>query len=363
MNRTKQRIKSAQELLSTYHADALIVEHPTDLYYLTGLEMSAGKLLITPEAVCLLVDGRYIEACQKSSPCRVILLENQAVKNWLSANSKGSTLGFDSRNTSYQTYSTLKKELHAFSMLPIEGPIERLRMIKDDDEIIELRKAAQLGSDGVKWLVSQLREGVTEAELAWSVEHFWKEKGAKKLGFDPIIAFGVNSSMPHYRAGSTPLKKNSPVLLDIGVVRNHYHSDMTRVVFFGDVDPEIKKIYAIVEEAKSLALELCRPGTRVEQLDSAARGYIASQGYGDRFTHNLGHGVGLDIHEMPFLKVAEPFGSEILKPGMVITIEPGIYLPEKGGIRLEDTILITEQGHENLTNAPLSTINTFLTIN
>jgi Xaa-Pro aminopeptidase len=349
MNKFQHRLQSLQSLLPSISVDALLIDHPTDLFYLTGLEMSAGKLMITAEKTPLFVDGRYFEACKKQSPCEVILLDTQSFKNWFSNHLEIQSLGFDTSNTSYQAYEILKKTLPLLKITPVEAPVATLRVIKDSEEIADMERAAKLGCEGYQWIVNHLQEGVTEAELAWGVECFWREQGAKKVAFDPIIAFGSNSSMPHYRAGNTPLKKNSPVLIDIGVVWNHYHSDMTRTFLFGEVDPEIKKIHFIVKEAQRRALALCKPGTLIGQLDAAARDYINEQGYGEQFTHNLGHGVGLDIHETPSLKSVEPFRSMPLKAGMFITIEPGIYLPGKGGVRWEDTVLITQEGHKNFT--------------
>lgn len=167
--------------------------------------------------------------------------------------------------------------------------------------------------------------------------------------------------MPHYRAGNTKLKQGMPILIDIGVNYRHYHSDMTRVVFLGEPDPKLKTIYHIVEKAQKEALQLCKPGTLIGELDRAARGYIESQGYGDHFGHGLGHGVGLEIHELPNVRNKPPFNSMVLLPGMVITIEPGIYIPDIGGVRIEDTIVITENGHENLTerSKELNILNSF----
>lgn len=342
----KKRISDIQAKLASYEADALLIEHPTDLLYLTGLELSLGKLLITPKEADLIIDGRYFEVCQKLSPCPVLPLEKFPLKKWLEDHSKIKKLGFDSTHTTYQGYLQLKS---LASLVPLEAPIEHKRLIKDAEEIALLKAAAKLGCEGYKYILSHLKEGVTEAEIAWELERYWREQGAKKVAFDPIIAFGINGSMPHYRAGDTPLKKNSAVLLDTGVTWENYHSDMTRVFYFGEPPAEIRKIYALVDEAKSRALALAKPGSKVKELDEAARGFITENGYGDKFNHGLGHGIGLDVHEMPRLRSPGPYSEWILEPGMVITIEPGIYLPNIGGVRLEDTIMITDSGHENFT--------------
>lgn len=344
----KKRIK---QLSSLIHYQALLIEHPTNIFYLTGLELSAGKLLVTTQGAHLIVDGRYYEKCQKHCPCAVYLLDKMPLKLWLEEH-KIKELAFESEFTSYHAFHHLQKMAHeigGFTLIPTESPVLAMRLIKDKTEIQLLTEAAQLGWKGYEHVVSLLKEGITEGELAFELEFFWKKRGAQKLAFDPIIAFGANSSMPHYRAGSTALQKNTSVLIDIGVTLKHYHSDMTRVVFFGKPPKQIKEIYSIVEEAKNKTLELCRPGTLIGDLDKAARSVIDKKGYGSYFTHSTGHGLGLDVHELPTLRSKGPFTDIPLKPGMVITIEPGIYLPDIGGVRLEDTVLITREGHKNLT--------------
>jgi Xaa-Pro aminopeptidase len=349
------RLKRLRNLLKLLSDEAFLIEHPIDLLYLTGVELSAGKLLISLQDACLIVDGRYYERSCQQSLYPVQLLKEHALKEWI-IDFHIHQLAFDQHHTTYHAFLTLtqlaaalKDQSYELNILPVDSPVQQLRLIKDEEEIAYLRQAAQLGYQGYEFVVSLLQEGVTESELAFELEFFWKKRGASRFAFDPIIAFGANSSMPHYRAGPTRLTLHTSVLIDIGVVLAHYHSDMTRVHFFGTPSPMMKMIYSIVEEAKDQALILCRPGTRVGDLDRAAREYIASKGYGDHFTHSLGHGIGLEIHEPPTLRERGIYQHMLLKAGMVITIEPGIYLPQIGGVRLEDTILITENGYENLT--------------
>lgn len=339
-----------QKLRQEFTCEALLIDHPIQLLYLTGIEMSAGKLLISADACDLIVDGRYFEKCQKHSPFPVSLLDDMPLSKWLQNHQVGS-LGFDTETTIYQSYLNLKKiaDEQKTTLIPLEGPVQKLRLIKDEDEITILREAAKLGNEGYNFVVNQLHEGVQETMLAMELEFFWRRRGARKVAFDPIIAFGANSSMPHYRAGDARLKNGMPVLLDIGVTWKHYHSDMTRVVFFGEPSPKIKEIYAIVEKAKQAAMDLCHPGTLVGELDKVAREIISSYGYGQYFTHSLGHGLGLDVHEPPTIRSKGAYSEMPLQAGMVITIEPGIYLPNEGGVRLEDTLLITSDGYENLT--------------
>jgi Xaa-Pro aminopeptidase len=350
-----ERLKKLEQSLEGLSCDALLIEDPINLYYLVGIELSEGKILIHKNGSHLIVDSRYYEACLKKSPIPVVLSKVDILIELLRSKDFSfiSKFGFNNEKTTYKRYlelrSILVKTGRKIELLPLETPVEKLRIIKDQDEIKTLREAADLGSEGFDFVCSILKEGITEAEVAMELEIFWKRKGSKGLAFDPIIAFGPNSSMPHYRAGNVSLKQGDAVLIDIGVNWKHYHSDMTRVVFFGQPDPKINQIYQIVKKAQELSLQLCKPKTTIAQLDDAARGYITSQGFGDQFTHNLGHGVGLEIHEAPGLRNISPQGDVLLKPGMVITIEPGIYLSDVGGVRIEDTVVITDEGHENLT--------------
>lgn len=345
------RLHNLQGLLSAHHCDALIIEDCTNLFYLTGLELSSGALLVHANGADLFVDGKYLESCKKNSPFPVQLLVPAGIQTILNNSSKQNIrkLAFDSATTSHKNYETLKAASNC-ELVPWDSPLQQLRAIKDGDELGILRQAGILGSQGFDFVCTLLKEGISEKECAIELEIFWKRRGSKCLAFEPIIAFGPNSSMPHHRAGNDRLKSGDIVLIDIGVNLRHYHSDMTRIVFFKQPDTRLLTIHSIVQQAQLAALKLCRPGTLIGELDVVARNHITSQGYGPQFTHRLGHGVGLDIHEFPSIRNEAPFATIPLAPGMVITIEPGIYLPDIGGVRIEDTIVITNDGFENLTN-------------
>lgn len=344
-----KRLNGLQKAIQDHNADAILIEHPVNLFYLTGQQFSTASLLVHTKGACLLADNRYYEVCKKNLSIPVVLSDQTSLKQLLSSEEFGfiKTLGFDSENTSYKRFEELSK--FTIDLKPFEDPVKNLRMIKDEEEIQLLKEAADLGSQGFDYICSLLKEGITEIELAQELEIFWKRKGGSGVAFDPIIAFGPNSSMPHYRAGNDKLFRGKHVLIDIGVNYHHYHSDMTRIVFFGEPDPKIVEIFHIVEKAQLAAIALCRPGFTMGEIDNLARGHIMRQGYGDYFKHGLGHGVGLEIHEAPTIRNKAPFKDMLLQPGMVITIEPGIYLPGIGGIRIEDTIVITEDKNENLT--------------
>ncbi|MBA3958716.1 MAG: aminopeptidase P family protein [Parachlamydiaceae bacterium] len=355
MNMT--RIQNALEHLEEWNCNALLIEDKINLYYLTGLQLSAGKLLLSNKPT-LFVDARYYEMCKKSSPVPVELVETsqdplqQLLKAW---NCSGvQTLGVDGETCSHKHYLAIEKSLNEYtkatiSLKSLDNPIRTLRMIKDPYECQRLREAALLGSQGFDFVCSHLRTGISEAELALELELFWKKKGSKGLAFEPIIAFAKNSSMPHYRAGDERLKPGDAVLVDIGVNFEHYHSDMTRMVYYGTPNPKMLAIHAIVQEAQAAALKMCKPGTTIGALDKAARDHISAKGYGEYFTHSLGHGVGLEIHELPAIRNGAPYKDMVLEAGMVVTIEPGIYLSDLGGVRIENTVIITENGYEDLT--------------
>lgn len=360
----KEREEILKQHLKTLNVDALLVEDATNLYYLTGLELTAGQLLVTCHQSYLFVDNRYFELCQNKSPFKVILSDKEPLSVFLLNQELQfiKTLGFDSENLCYQRFLELDKLVAKLKeqssgrcnikLVPLDNPVKQLRSIKALDEIKILKEAADLGSLGFDYACSLLKAGIKEIEVANELEIFWKKRGSKSIAFEPIIAFGANSSMPHYRSGDKELKKGDPVLLDIGVNYKHYQSDMTRMAYFGTPPEQISVICPIVQRAQSLALESCKPGALIGDIDAKARSFIEAQGYGENFGHGLGHGVGLEIHELPMMRNKPPYNTQKLKPGMVVTIEPGIYLPKIGGVRIEDTILITEDGYESLTNRP-----------
>lgn len=336
------RIKKVQEYLVQQGLEALIVEAPVDLYYLTGLHFSAGKLLVEREKASLFVDGRYTEVAKTSG------LPVEPLESFSKIHFKEGNIAFDSASTTYSTYLELLA-IFDTKLVAVSAPVKTLRSIKEKEEIALLKKAAELGSRGYDFVLTLLEEGITEETVSRELEIFWKKQGGGGVSFEPIIAFGANTSKPHYRAGKAKLKQGDPVLIDIGVMREHYASDMTRVVFFGEPNTQLKTIYGVVKEAFLAATALCKKGTLLADLDNAARQLIEKAGYGEFFSHSLGHGVGLEVHELPLVRKTSSMPIEV---GMVFTIEPGIYLPGIGGVRLEDTVVITRDGYESLTNRP-----------
>lgn len=346
----KKRQENLQKLLSDRQLPALLVENPINLYYLTGLDLSSGSLLIASGQIALIVDGRYYHACKSGDHHFEVLLQEPDTIPSLTTRWNLPSLAVESDYVTLSRYQALQKLLASIDVKAVSSLVMELRRIKDEHELKLLRAAGKLGSAGYDYVVQLLESGVEEKTIARLLTVFWIENLGEGNAFDPIIAFGPHSAQPHYRSGQGVLKQNDCALIDIGVKKEHYHSDMTRVLFFGQPPEPLRTIYTIVRDAQQAALEKCKAGERIGALDDAARDLIKKAGYGAHFTHGLGHGVGLEIHEPPFLRNAAPYADQLLQPGMVITIEPGIYLPGVGGVRLENTVIVKNDGFEDLTN-------------
>ncbi len=341
-SRYLQRISSLQHALAKKQKEAVLIEDPIDLYYLTGLTLSVGQLFITKEDSCLFVDGRYFESASNNAPCTVILFSLEEIRCFLEK-VHVKTLCFDGAKTTFQKVEGWKKNFPAISWESWDFVTQSLRVIKDNEEIAYLAKSAALLREGYDYIKTLLKEGVSEKEIAVEFTLFCLKKGAERLSFDPIIAFGENSAMPHYRAGDRKLKRGDLVLIDIGVELYRYASDMTRVLFFGPPDPFLENWLDLAIKAHDAALKIALPGVKVKELDIAARAVFKEHGVEEYFVHSLGHGVGIEVHEFPRLRFEGVDSETILEPGMVITVEPGLYLPGKGGVRYENTIVIQEK--------------------
>lgn len=340
-----QRVERVGKCLNHLDVDAVYFENPVDLYYLTGLKLSSGRLVVHPRGSRLFVDGRYFQIAQENSPVPSSLESVEAFTSFLKE-AGVSRIAFDGAHTPFRRYVQLKSSTGC-EWVSADSLFERLRLIKDPEEIALMKKSAALAWKGHEWIVSSLRVGITERELARGFEIFCLENGADKLSFEPIIAFGKNSAMPHYHPQDTRLQSGDEVLIDIGVVLDSYHSDMTRVHFFETQSHEMHSFYEIAKRAFTEALKLCRPQQTFGALDLAARAVMREANVEELFVHGLGHGIGLLTHEFPRIKYTSDSKDVKLEPGMVFTIEPGLYVPGRGGVRYEDTVAITEEGCEN----------------
>ena len=339
----KGRLAKFQAHFSEWGVEGFVIENPTDLTYFSGLKLSHGRLLIGPKTATLFVDGRYKEIAKKGSPYPVKDLTEKSLKESLAKLEGTVKFGFDTSLT-VAAHRELKKSFIKRVFKGFDHPTLAVRMVKDRSELILLQKSADLLWKGFQHARKELKVGMRECELAHEFEFYVKKLGAEALSFEPIIAFGENSALPHHHSGRRKLKRGDVVLMDMGVVLNGYASDMTRIVFFGEVSKRIQEIYKVVRKAHQAALDVCKAGEFVALLDTVVRKSLGREE--KHFIHALGHGIGLDVHELP--RVSMKSTKEILQEGMVITIEPGIYLPGIGGVRYEDMVVITKTGYRNL---------------
>lgn len=312
----------------------LLIQKSIDLYYLTGLTLSKGTLLVSKEEALLFVDGRYFDYAKKSFPGKVCL--EREISKYLPAK-----VGFDSRALLYETYARWKRDFPKTEWVPMPPLLQEMRMIKSPGEIESLKKAAMITKKSIEKAFSELKKGVSEEDLAWVFRESCKDLGARDLSFDPIVAFGPNSAYPHYRAGKEKFFDQKVVLIDAGAIFSGYAADLTRTYLLKGVEPKLERMKEILEEAKKSVESLLAPGVKIRELGKEVMTIFARENVSPLYTHGLGHGVGLEVHEYPSLKDA---GEETLKAGMVITIEPGLYEEGLGGVRLEDMWVIEEGG-------------------
>lgn len=325
----------------------MLIENPIDLFYFTGMQMSLGHLFVTQTKARLFVDGRYLDAAKTQSTAPASPMDTTGEIEFLLG---AKSCAFDSGSMTHQNFLNFRKMARKAKVkfAPRPDLISQIRLIKDDSEIRKMKKSAQFAYKAYEYIRKKAKPGVTEIELAKALEIYSLKNGAEKMSFEPIVAFGKNTALPHHHPGKTKCKENDIVLFDLGVMLDGYASDMTRVDFIGKPDSNLRHIYDVNKAAQRMALSKCKPGVALKELDRAARRVMKSAGLEEYFIHSLGHGIGLEVHESPRIKFDGPDRNLLLQPGMLITIEPGLYLPGKGGVRYEDTILITERGYANL---------------
>lgn len=332
----EKRVGSLSSLKSYY-----LFEDPFDLLYLTGLSLSKATLLVG-EDIALFVDGRYKQAAKEKLQCEV--LSTLDLKEWLKKR-QGQSICFDASKTSYARFLQLQEmgKSYDITFTSSKNPLIEKRAIKDCDEIRKIEKSSEILMESFLSVLSLLQEGVKEEEIARAFQIEALKRGAQKVSFDPIIAFGENSAKPHYRSGQRSLKKGDLVLMDLGVMVDSYASDMTRSFAWGDIPSSLAHIKNLVKEIFEECLASLKPGVLVKDLDKKAKERMELEGY--KPLHSLGHGVGLELHEFPTLSTLTD--DVCLKEGMVITIEPGIYVEGLGGVRHEDMVLIEKNGYRN----------------
>jgi len=347
-------IESIRAQLEANGLSALIITDLINLRYVTGLMISSGTLVISQGEAVLFVDKRYDLLAKTHCPyLRVETGSLERINESITAllRSIQGPIGFNGSSMSVDRYQGLLSQVPDVQLVSSSRFFAQLRRKKVPSEIERIERACQLCEKGFSFIVDNLRVGVTEEALSRAVKSFWFSQGADGIAFEPIIAFGANSASPHWSPSSTALKDNSVVLIDIGVQVQGYNSDMTRTFFWGQPDRELLKYYSIVHGAYALAEQLAKPGVAPIDLDKSVREYFAEHGCEDKFIHGLGHGVGLELHEAP--RINSVFEHELpLIEGDVITIEPGLYIEGKGGIRIESTFVVEQDRARNLFSLP-----------
>jgi Xaa-Pro aminopeptidase len=346
------RQKNARKILDSHALDGILFTGLENIRYLCGFTGSDGALIITQKESFFLTDSRYwTQADEEVKGSRIIRYKKKMEGIFsLLFELKLKEIGFESALLPFLAYQFLAERLGNETRLnPLEEALRNLRAVKDAHELTLLRRAIDISSNAFLQVAEILKEGVVEREAALEMESIMKRSGADALGFDIILASGKRSALPHGKASEKRIEKGDFILVDFGSGFQGYHSDQTRTLVCGRPSAEQQKVYRIVKEAHDKAVEKVRPGIPVGEVDGAARDHIRNQGYGEYFGHGTGHGIGLAVHEDPTVN-SENKG--FLQEGMVFTIEPGIYLPDWGGVRIEDMVLVTPQGVEVLTHLP-----------
>jgi Xaa-Pro aminopeptidase len=334
--------------------DALIVTTLANVRYLTGFTGSAGVLVVTPTGALLTTDGRYRtqsaeQVAQAAATVEIAIggmaEQRRTVQSFLSGSSN---VGLEADNVSWSGQRLWADLLTAAELVPTTNAVEALREVKDAAEIARMERAAAIADAALYEVLPMMSDNVTEEEFGLALDTAMRRGGAESVAFETIVAAGENSAKPHHHPGSRPIRQGDPVVVDFGATFEGYRSDMTRTFCVGaEPQGDMARVFAVVGASQAAGAATVRPGITCKEVDDVCRAIIAEAGWADRFEHGTGHGVGLDIHEAP---TVSQLGTAILAPGFVVTVEPGVYLPGQGGVRVEDTLVVTEDGSRPLTN-------------
>lgn len=349
---TDKRIKRARSLLKKNRVDCLLVTEITHVRYLSGFSGSNGMVVLVPSKAYFLTDFRYMVQAQKEvKNCTVIIADRELTSELpkLQLFSGKIRVGVEGAYVSLKLQAKLKELLPKADFRSTENLIESLMLIKDSEEIRRIKKAVRISDQAFSEILDYLKPGAKEKDVALELEYIMRSSGADGSAFDIIVASGQRSSMPHGKASNRKLRKGDFVTIDFGAFFQGYASDITRTVVLGKATARQKEIYGVVLGAQKKACRSVKPGLACSRLDAVAREDIMKAGYGDNFGHGLGHGIGMVVHDQPVLN---PRSSDTLREGMVITIEPGIYIPNWGGVRIEDDVLVTSSGGQILSKSP-----------
>ena len=338
MNARVERLQARLE-------EPLVVTNPVNVRYLTGFESSNAALVVDADRVRLFTDFRYAEAARALAGVEYVQTARELTAD-LGAALDG-RVGFESTHLTYDRYETLRSA--GLELVPRPDTVEQLRAIKDEDEVAAIRRAAEVADAALAAFVEEPFVGRSERDLAWRLQELLHEHGADGLSFETIVGSGPTGALPHGRPTDRVVQPGELVVVDWGARVGDYVSDCTRTVATGPLPDELARAYDVCLRAQQAALDGIRPGMTGREADAVAREPIAAAGFGDRFGHGLGHGLGMDVHETPGVR---PESSDVLEPGMIVTVEPGIYLPGVGGVRIEDLCVVREDGLETLTGLP-----------
>ncbi|MBA7471121.1 Aminopeptidase YpdF [subsurface metagenome] len=326
--------------------DAILISQAENRYYLSGFDGSSGYLLITSKHTILATDFRYLEQARTQAPDYDIFQITGDADDWFPRLVGGLNLrqlGFEAEHISVTWHrklnDILKKAQPHLKLFPVDGLVESLRAIKEPEEIELITRAVEISDNAFNYIADRIQVGMTEQQAAWEIEKFMREQGSEAIPFHVIVASGHNSALPHAKPSQRPIKAGEPVVIDIGARHESYSSDLTRTICPGSPEAKFNKIYDIVLGAQLAAMAIIKEGMSGDEADRLARTVIEEAGYGNAFGHGLGHGIGLAAHELPRLG---PNSSDQLADNMVFTIEPGVYLTDWGGVRIEDTAVMED---------------------
>jgi Xaa-Pro aminopeptidase len=346
------RLRKLRGSLPEHNLDAILVSQPENRRYLSGFTGSSGWLVLSAERAVLATDFRYFEQVGREAAAFELAKVQTKFADLLPevlAELGVGRLGFESQHVTVDQLVEWSQAAEAVAWVPLKETVERIRAVKEEGEIEALRRSAALTDAAFAHLLEVIRPGMTEREAAWEIEAYMRTHGASKVAFDLIVAAGPNGALPHARPGDHAIQPGEPVIVDIGCALDGYCSDMTRTFCLGQPEARYLEVWNIVLQAQEVAEEAICAGMSGVEADATARGLITDAGYGENFGHGLGHGVGLAVHEGPR---ASRISEDRFESGMTLTVEPGIYLPGEFGVRLEDLVIIREEGVEILTNTP-----------
>jgi Xaa-Pro aminopeptidase/Xaa-Pro dipeptidase len=351
------RVDKLRQVLADENLDAILISQSENRRYLSGFTGTRGVLFISSKRAVFATTFVYLEQARKQAPpFELVMFQREFAEVWpdlvaeVNSTQRGRArrVAFESAHLTVAEYGKLAAGAENVELVPTEGIVEGLRAIKGKGELDIIKRAVALADAAFTHIVEFIEPGMTEREVAWELEVYMRTHGAEKVAFDLIVGAGPNGAMPHHEVSERVIRMGEPIVIDLGARVEGYHSDLTRTICLGQPDERFAEIYALVLRAQLAAEAVVRGGIVAGEADNVARQVIAEAGYGEQYGHGLGHGVGLAVHEEPFIRQ----GAEtVLKPGMVFTVEPGIYLPDWGGVRIEDMVLVQENGVEVLSRA------------